>query len=68
MLGIQRFTFEGRVSCGIDWYSREESHYVYKIVIFATAFVIPLTIMTCNHLTIFVVVSFPIVNFMAIET
>ena len=60
--GIQRFTFEGRVSCGIDWFSREESHYVYKVVIFVTAFLLPLTVMTCNHITVFLTVIHPVSN------
>lgn len=55
--GVQRYTFEGRISCGLDWFHRSPQFTAYNVLIFVTGFIAPLTVMTICHFLIFYAVS-----------
>ena len=57
IVGVQRYAFEGRISCGLDWFDQSPQSTVYKVLIFVTAFIAPLITMTICHFLIFHAVS-----------
>lgn len=56
-VGVIRYTIEGRVSCSIDWFQQGQAQRAYKVVIFASAFILPLCILSACHTIMFIVVS-----------
>ena len=57
LLGLQRYTYEGRTSCSIDWQSKVPAHQAYNVLIFIMSFLLPLIAMLSAYILIFLTVS-----------
>lgn len=57
LIGVQSYTYEGTISCSINWAGQTKNDFYYNIVIFAAGFIAPLLIIVIADGYIFVYVS-----------
>ncbi|KAF6022026.1 OPN4 [Bugula neritina] len=57
LAGFQRYTYEGRTSCSIDWLSQAPMDIVYTFIMFIAAYFVPLTIMISCYGIIFTTIK-----------